>query len=60
MEQEANLFLKASSLVQQGSGYLLKVPEGITRMRQALESVNLLDPETLISDVSNTDDEVSA
>jgi hypothetical protein len=59
MEQEANLFLKASSLVQQGSGYLLKVPEGITRMRQAIESVDLLDPETLISDVSNTDDEVS-
>ena len=60
MEQEANLFLKASSLVQKGGGYLLKVPEGITRMRQALEAVDLLDPETLIADVSNTADEVSA
>lgn len=60
MEQEANLFLKASSLVQQGGGYLLKVPEGITRMRQALESVDLLDPETLVSDILNTVDEVSA
>jgi hypothetical protein len=60
MEQEANLFLKASSLVQQGGGYLLKVPEGITRMRQAIESVDLRDPETLVANVSNTDDEVSA
>jgi hypothetical protein len=38
----------------------LKVPEGITRMRQALESVDLLDPETLVSDILNTVDEVSA
>ena len=59
MEQEANLFLKASSLVQKRGGYLLKVPEGIARMRQALEAVDLLDPETLIADVSNTADEVS-
>jgi hypothetical protein len=60
MAQEANLFLKASSLVQKGGGYLLKIPEGIARMRQALEAVDLLDPETLIADVSSTADEVSA
>ncbi len=60
MGQEANLFLKASSLVQQVGGYLLRVPEGITRMRQALEAVDLLDPETLIADVSNSDDKASA
>jgi hypothetical protein len=60
MGQEADLFLKASSLVQQVGGYLLRVPEGITRMSQALEAVDLLDPETLIADVSNTDDKASA
>jgi hypothetical protein len=46
--------------VQQGGGYLLKVPEGITRMRQALEAVDLLDPETLIADITNTAVEVAA
>ena len=60
MGQEANLFLKASSLVQQCGGYLLKVPEGIARMRQAVEAVDLLDPEALLGELANQADEVPA
>jgi hypothetical protein len=60
MEQEAHLFLKASSLVQRGSGYLLEVPEGIARMRHTLESMDLLDPETLVADAVDNKPEATA
>lgn len=53
MGQEVNLFLKASSLVRRGGGYLLKVPSGIRRMQQALKSVDLLDPEALLEKGAN-------
>jgi len=60
MEQEANLFLKASSLVQRGGGYLLEPPEGIARMRYTLESIDLLNPETLVTDTAGKALEVTA
>jgi hypothetical protein len=60
MGQEANLFLKASSLVQQWGGYLLKVPEGIARMREAVRADDLLKPEALLGDVANQVVEVAS
>lgn len=58
--QEANLFLKASSLVQLGGGYALTVPEGIRRMQQAVKAVDLMNPQTLIADAANQADEVAS
>jgi len=60
MGQEVNLFLKASSLVQLGGGYLLEVPEGISRMLQAVKAVDLLYPDALVDNAANQADGVAA
>lgn len=50
MECEAQLFIQASSLVRSSRGYILRAPEGVARMREALGSVDLLKPETIVID----------
>lgn len=50
MECEAQLFIQASSLVRSSQGYILRVPEGIARMREALGTVDLLKPESIVID----------
>lgn len=53
MECEAGLFTHASSLVRQIRGYILRIPEGIERMSEALAAVDLLNPESIPRDFEN-------
>lgn len=59
MECEAGLFIQASSLVRQNRGYMLQVPEGISKMRDALASVDLLNPDSLVSDPEKAQDQLA-
>jgi hypothetical protein len=47
MEQEASLFLQASHLLKRVPVHSLNAPEGITTMRNALETVDLFNPDSL-------------
>jgi len=47
MEQEASLFLQASQLLKRVAVNELIAPDGITKMRSALEAVDLLNPDAL-------------
>ena len=47
MEQEASLFLQASHLLKRVPVHSLNVPDGITKMRNALEDVDLFNPNAL-------------
>ena len=47
MGMEANLFIQASSLVANISGYWLFLPNGISRMKKAIENADLLDPKSI-------------
>jgi hypothetical protein len=47
MQQEAGLFLKASHLLKRVAVHELKAPNGITTMRNALEAVDLLNPDAI-------------
>lgn len=53
MECENQLFAQASTLVRNIPGYLLRVPEGIKKMQEALESVDLLQPKTISAEPHN-------
>jgi len=48
MEQEASLFMQASHLLKHVPVHSLNAPDGITRMRNALEGVDLFNPDSLI------------
>jgi len=47
MEQEASLFMQASYLLKRVPVHSLNAPDGITTMRNALEGVDLFNPESL-------------
>ena len=47
MEQEASLFLQASHLLKRVPVHSLNAPDGITTMRNALETVDLFNPDSL-------------
>lgn len=47
MNQEANLFLQASALTRRVQSHRLTLPDGVKRMQEALEKVDLLAPGSL-------------
>jgi energy-coupling factor transporter ATP-binding protein EcfA2 len=49
MEQEASLFLQASHLLKRVPVHSLNVPDGITKMRNASEGMDLFNPDSLFS-----------
>lgn len=53
MACEAGLFTQASNLVRHYPGYILQVPEGVKRMSNALAAVDLLNPESILGDISH-------
>jgi hypothetical protein len=53
MEQEASLFLQASHLLKRVPVHSLNAPEGITKMRNASEGVDLFNPVSLFRQEEN-------